>query len=139
MTESVHQIIREAWYAHQRHRPYKQDTEILGAITPPGGEWTCLVISGNVARSVMWNHVEVALVNPQDHLTAPIEGEIAMGLRATPVLDTALRVIAVLALDPVNSPLIAKIAETAIGYVEMAAPELERASDDDPGEDEYEE
>ena len=60
-----------------------------------------------------------------------------MVLRATPVLDTALRVILSLAkpgnddglIPLVDTRLIALIAETAIAYIEMPAPVFQETED----------
>lgn len=63
-------------------------------------------------------------------------GEVAMGMRATPVMDTALRSIMVLAEDAANLPLIIEITRAAIAYVEMPAPRPpEPDEEDSEGED----
>jgi hypothetical protein len=136
---SDHNTIRQAWLANQKLRPFKVHDDVLRAITPPGGEWNAAAPDGAIARSVMWNSMEVCQVNPQGQLADDVEGDITMGLRATPVLDTALRTIMTLAADPTNAPLIAKIAETAIAYVEMPAPRIKEPEDDEADEDELDE
>jgi len=128
------QTIRSAWYDNQKQRPFKSDADVLAAITPPGGEWATVAYDGAITRSVRWNGTEVCQVNPQGQLDDLTEGQIAMGLRAMPVTDTALRVIMTLATDPANAPLIAKIAETAIAYIEAPAPRL-KEPEEEPDED----
>lgn len=126
----IHRTIRDAWLAHQRRRPYRSDEEVLRAITPPGGEWEAKFPEGAITRQVVWNAIEVALVNPSGSLDDSTEGQIAMGLRATPVLDTALRVIHELSDNPDNLPLIARIAETAVAYIEASPPSAPDTDDD---------
>lgn len=98
------------------------DPDILKEIIPAGGEWTCIATTGAKTRYVIWNGIEICLVNPRCDLSDRIEGEIAMGLRATPAIDKALRCILILAEDPENLGLIQRIARTVITYVEMPAP-----------------
>jgi hypothetical protein len=124
------QAIRTAWYGNQKLRPFKSDPDVLAAITPPGGEWVAVAEDGAITRSVRWRGTEVCLVNPAGDIDDATEGQIAMALRATPVLDTALRVIQSLAADPENAALIAKVAETAIAYIETPAPRLKEPEDD---------
>jgi hypothetical protein len=100
------------------------DKAIQKALVPPGGDWQCVAEDGAITRSVMWNHKEVALINPGGWMLDRLEGDIAMGIRATPVMDRALRVIFVLARDPANLDLIGKIARAAIDYVEQPAPAI---------------
>ena len=128
------QTIRSAWYDNQKLRPFKSDPDVLAAITPPGGEWAAVAPDGAITRSVKWNATEVCQVNPQGQLDDLTEGSIAMGLRAMPVTDTALRVIMTLAIDPTNAPLIARVAETAIAYIEAPAPRL-KEPEEEPDED----
>lgn len=127
------QTVRDAWYANQKERPFKSDSDVLRALTPPGGEWVAVAPDGATTRSVMWNATEVCQVNPRGQLNDWVEGEITMGLRATPVLDTALRVIMTLAGKEENAALIKRIAETAIAYVELPPPSL-RTPDDEEAE-----
>ena len=94
------------------------------ALIPSGGDWRCVAPEGAVTRSVMWGSVEVALVNPNGTLGDYVEGEVAMGIRATPVMDKALRVIFILARDAENLDLIGRIARAAIEYVEAPAPAI---------------
>jgi hypothetical protein len=54
-----------------------------------------------------------------------------MALRAAPVMDKALRVIAVLAKDPDNLDLIARVASSAIDIVEQPAPRVPEPEDDE--------
>ena len=97
---------------------------VQAALVPPGGEWRCVVTPGASMRLIDWEGVQVALVNPRDDLPDRIEGEVAMGLRATPAMDRALRVIFVLAQDAANLDLIRDIARAAIDYVEQPAPAI---------------
>ena len=132
------QTIRDAWYENQKRRPDPSDPEVLRAITPPGGEWTAEADVGAITRSVRWGLTEVCLVNPNGSLGDTIEGDITMGLRATPVMDTALRAIMSLSGDPANMALIRKIAMTAIAYVEMPAPHIHLPHDEDEPEEQDE-
>jgi len=114
--------------------------EIQKAIIPAGGDWRCIAEEGAVTRSIIWRGTEVALINPRGDLDDLTEGEIAMGIRATPVMDKALRAIFVLAQKPENMDLIGRIARAAIDYVEQPAPRIvepeepedETADDDEP-------
>jgi hypothetical protein len=126
------QAIRTAWYGNQKLRPFKSDADVLAAITPPGGEWVAVAEDGAITRKVRWRGIEVCQVNPLGEIDDATEGQIAMGLRATPVLDTALRAIMTLAANPENAPLIAKVAETAIAYIEAPAPRLKEPEDEGP-------
>ena len=110
------------------------DKTIQGALVPPGGDWSCVALDGAVTRSIIWNGTEVALVNPRGDMVDHIEGQIAMGMRATPVMDRALRVISVLASDAENLDLIRRIARAAVDLVEQPAPAIVEPdeSDEDP-------
>lgn len=129
--------INTAYYEAQKRRPYAVDKEIIAAVTPAGGDWTCEAKDGAICRSVVWGRTEVALVNPRNQLSDGTEGDIAMGLRAMPICDMALRTIMVLAEDPANAPLISKIAHSVIAYIELPAPKIARPTDeqDDEGDD----
>ena len=98
------------------------DKAIQAALIPPGGDWQCVAEDGAITRSIVWNRTEVALINPRGDLRDQTEGRIAMGIRATPVMDRALRVIFVLAREAENLDLIGRIARAAIDYVERPAP-----------------
>jgi hypothetical protein len=100
------------------------DKAVQAALIPPGGNWRCIVKQGAITRSIGWNDVEVALVNPRGDMLDCLEGQIAMGIRATPIMDRALRVIFILAGDPSNLDLIGRIARAAIDYVEQPAPAI---------------
>lgn len=100
------------------------DKELQKALTPGGGDWSCVAAKGAITRSVFWNATEVALINPSGDLGDGLEGQIAMAFRACPVMDKALRVIFILANKPENSDLIRRIARAAIGAVEQPAPSL---------------
>jgi hypothetical protein len=111
------------------------DKRIQAALVPPGGDWQCVAPEGAIMRSIVWHEMEVALVNPRGDMLDHLEGEIAMGLCATPIMDRALRVISILANDPDNSDLIRRIARAAVDYVERRAPDIqepEDEEDDDP-------
>jgi hypothetical protein len=131
MTEQ--QAIKAAFRSAQALRPYRLDYDVLEAITPPGGGWQAVARDGAITRSVLWGGIEVANVNPVGSLDDETEGQIAMGLRATPVLDTALRAILHLASQglPNNMILISKIAETAIAFIEFPAPPCRAREIDD--------
>lgn len=94
------------------------------AITPAGGDWQCVAPMGAITRTIMWRETEVARINPRGDLNDYTEGNIAMGIRATPVMDKALRAIWVLAKHPENLDLIGDIARAAIDYVEKSAPRI---------------
>ena len=125
------QTIREAWYSSHHLRPHRSKPDVLQAITPPGGEWQAVAKQGAITRSVVWRGLEVAQVNPAGTFDDLTEGQITMGIRATPVLDAALRTILTLARDGADPALIASIAETAIAYIEMPAPACRAADDED--------
>lgn len=122
MTESADQTISKAWDASELQQPFAVSDDILRALIPRGGAWDVVAAPGSVTRSLKWGRIEIALINPAGALTDRVEGQISMGLRATPVLDKALRSIMILAKDPENLPLIAQIAETAVAYIELPAP-----------------
>jgi hypothetical protein len=124
--------IRTAFYEAEKHRPYIQDADVIRSITPAGGDWRCVASKGAITRSIVWNDREVALVNPRGDLDDVVEGQIAMAIRALPLMDAALRAIIVMSSDPADfSSLIRKTAESVIAYVEMPAPEIVE-HDDEP-------
>ena len=87
------------------------DQEIQAALVPDGGDWECVAPDGAITRSIIWRGLEVALINPRGDLDDTTEGRIAMGMRATPVMDKALRAICVLANMPDSTALIRSIAQ----------------------------
>lgn len=107
------------------------DKAVQAALVPPGGDWQCVALEGCVTRSIIWRGSEVALVNPRGDLGDSVEGQIAMGFRATPVMDRALRVIFVLASKPENLDLIARIARAAIVTVEQPAPRIHEPDEEE--------
>lgn len=115
-------------------RPFA-NKEIQAALIPDGGDWQCVAPTGAVTRSITWRGTEVALINPRGDLGDTTEGGIAMGMRATPVMDKALRSIFVLAKDPANLDLIGQIARAAIDYVEQPAPRLVQEDEKDEEEE----
>lgn len=125
-TETILRAYRDA----RKRRPYTADAAVIGALTPPGGDWSVVAAPGAVTRSVMWGRTEVALVNPGGHLDDVTEGQIAMALGALPTLDAALRVILVLAEDKDNLPLIRDIAVSAVALIEMPAPPIDEGDDE---------
>ena len=127
--------IHEAYYEEASRarlglRPVAQ-TAIQEALVPHGGDWQCTAREGAITRLIEWNGREVALVNPRGDLDDRTEGQIAMGLCATPALDKALRVIYVLASDPDNSDLIGRIARAAVCYIERDPPVIREPADDE--------
>jgi hypothetical protein len=125
------QAINDAWHAETSRRPHPAaDAAIQAALIPAGGKWECTASNGAITRSIVWRGIEVALVNPRGDLDDVIEGQIAMGFRAAPVMDKALRVIFMLSQQPNTSDRIGKIARAAIDYVEQPAPPI---SDPDDG------
>lgn len=104
---------------------------IQEAITPAGGDWQCVAPEGAITRTIVWRSTEVAIVNPRGDIDDATEGDIAMGIRATPVMDKALRAIFILAKDANNLDLIGQIARAAIDYVEKPAPRLVRPEQDE--------
>lgn len=116
---------KEASLGRQGLRP-AADPTILSAIIPAGGDWACVTPAGAITRSITWMGKEVCLVNPAGHLPDELEAAIAMGLRATPALDKAMRAIFVLADDPANLDLIKRMARAAIVYVELPAPPISK-------------
>lgn len=107
------------------------DRQIQAALVPPGGDWQCVALEGQPTRSIIWNQTPVALMNPLHFMGSGLEGEVAMGIRATPLMDRALRVISILADDPANAHLIQDIARAAINYVEQPAPQFAQEPDED--------
>lgn len=132
------QRIRDAFHGAHTRRPYQPDAALVAAVTPPGGEWRVEVHEGAITRSVMWCGTEVALVNPRGNLNDMVEGDIAMALRAAPLMDAALRCILVLAEDASNLPLIRDIAIASVAFIEMPAPPVPEPDEDDPCGDEDE-
>jgi hypothetical protein len=129
----INSTIQGAWYAAEKLRPYKSDSVILNAITPAGGEWDCVVETGAICRSIVWRGQEVCIVNARGDLDDETEGQIAMALRAAPILDKALRVILNIVtgdFDAISIELIRRIAETAISVIEMPAPSTTEPKDD---------
>jgi hypothetical protein len=127
--------INEAWHeegsiSRLGLRP-SADPAIVTALVPPGGDWRCVAEEGAVSRSIVWNGIEIALVNPRGDMRDYLEGQIAMGLSATPVMDRALRVIWALSKDAANLELIGKIARAAVHCVELPAPRLPEPESDD--------
>lgn len=112
------------------------DKAIQAALVPAGGDWQCVAREGAITRMIVWRGTEVALMNPRGDLPDSSEGGIAMGMRATPVMDKALRSISILACDPENLDLIRKIARAAIDYVEQAAPHFIEPDEENDSEDE---
>lgn len=110
--------------------------DIQKALIPGGGDWQCIVHEGAISRTIVWNRTEVALVNPRGDLHDHTEGRIAMGLRAMPVVDKALRVILILAQKVENLDFIRDIARAAVDYIEQPAPRVPDPTED---EDDFEE
>lgn len=126
--------IADAWRKEKTGRRTPDET-IQSALIPGGGDWQCIVNDGAITRTVVWRSQEVALVNPRGDLLDHVEGQIAMAIRALPAMDKALRVIAVLAKDPDNLDLIARVASSAIDYVEQPAPRVPEPEDADEAEE----
>lgn len=120
--------IADAWWKEKTGR-LPADDAVRSALVPDGGDWQCVVEDGAITRSIVWRGTEVALVNARGDLDDRTEGQIAMAFRAAPVMDKALRVIAVLAKDPDNLDLIARIASSAIDIVEQPAPRVPEPED----------
>jgi hypothetical protein len=140
MTDTIDadiQKIRDAWeeegsISRLGMRP-GFDKRIQAALVPPGGDWQCVVADGAMTRSIVWQHMEVAIVNARGDMGDSLEGDIAMGLTATPVLDRALRVISILANDPANAPLIGQISRAAVAYIERPASAVYEPEEEDEG------
>lgn len=133
--KTPHQRINAAWQEEGSIgrlglRP-AADRDVLAAIIPGGGDWECVVPPGAVTRTIKWRQVDVALINPRGDLGDDTEGHIAMGIRATPAMDKAMRAIWVLAKDPANLELIADMARAAIEYVEQPAPAIVEPEEDE--------
>lgn len=111
------------------------DKRIQAALVPPGGDWRCVAPEGAITRSIVWHEIEVALVNARGDMSDRLEGEIAMGLTATPIMDRALRVISILANDPANAPLIGQIARAAVACIERPAPAIHEPEEEDEDEE----
>lgn len=108
---------------------------IQEALIPSGGDWQCVAQEGAISRTIVWWQTEVALINPRGDLADSTEGDIAMGMRATPVMDKALRAIFVLAQKPENLELIGRMARAAIDYAEQPAPRLVLPDEDEEQDD----
>ena len=140
MTELEREAIEAAWQEEGSLtrlglRPVA-DADIQQQLIPAGGDWQCVAGDGAITRSITWNAVEVALLNPGGDLPDHVEGEIGMGMRACPVMDKALRVIFILAREAEkNRELIIKIARAAIAYAEQPAPALHEPENEE-GDDE---
>lgn len=134
MDKDTLKLINRAFYDAQDRRPYLLDDEIIKMITPGGGAWQCVAEDGAPTRTIMWAGREVALVNPAGDIDDMTEGQIAMAIRALPVMDAALRSIMVLAEDPANAPAIAELAKAVMAHVEMPAPPIVERDEDDDGE-----
>lgn len=120
--------IADAW-AKEKTGRLPPDADVQSALIPGGGDWQCVVHDGAISRTIVWRSQEVALVNPRGDLSDNTEGNIAMAIRALPAMDKALRVIAVLAKDADNLDLIARIASSAMDYVEQPAPPVPEPED----------
>jgi hypothetical protein len=131
------QTIAKAFFGAQSRRPYVLDEALIKIVIPAGGEWRCEAVDGAICRSVKWNQIEVAYMNPAGDLDDTTEGQIAMATRALPAMDAALRIIGALSSDSANLPLIARIADTVVAYIEQPAPPV-REPDDDPPEGDIE-
>jgi len=127
------QKITTAFFDAQMARPYVANVGLVEAATPPGGEWLCEAANGRLV--ITWNGMDVAHINPYRSFPQSLAGEVSMGIRAAPVMDSTLRIILSLAADVDNLALIAKLASAVIAYVEMPAPKL-TSSDDESDEDE---
>lgn len=112
------------------------DRNIMAALVPHGGDWECVYPRGAATRSIVWNGTEVAIINPQGALLDSVEGDIAMGMRACPIMDKALRVIFSLAGDPANLDLIKRVARAGYGAAELSPPPLLDPHPEDEEEDE---
>jgi hypothetical protein len=126
---SDNKTIQAAWYRASDLKPYPLDADTLAGIVPAGGDWRVEAKPGAICRTVMWNRAEVAYCNPAGDLDDEVEGHIAMAIRALPAMDKALRCIIALADDPENLPLIQRIAETVMAYVEQPAPMVHEPED----------
>jgi hypothetical protein len=127
-----------AYFEAQRRRPYKANDVLVAAATPGGGNWECVAPEGCITRSIMWNGLELALMNPRGDLDDTAEGQIAMAARALPLMDASLRSIIVLAESADNLDTIRALAVAAIEFIERPAPRVKEPEDDeDPeGDDE---
>ena len=111
------------------------DKIVQAALVPPGGDWRCVASDGAATRSIVWQEMLVALVNPRRDMLDRLEGEIAMGIRAAPIMDRALRVIFILAGDPTNLNLISRIARAAVDYAEQPGPPVHEPEENEDNED----
>lgn len=131
---SISQRINAAWQEEGSIRRLGMlpaaNAEVQAAMIPSGGDWRCVAEEGAITRTIMWRAIEVAQVNPRGDMPDDTEGQIAMGLRATPLLDRAMRAIFVLAKDPANLELIGDMARAAIEYIEQPAPALQTREDE---------
>ncbi len=111
-------------------RPYAPDPSVIAYLRPDGGDWKCEITERG--RKITWRGLDVAQVNPHGSLDDETDGQIAMSLRALPVMDAALRVIMVLAASTMGEdlrPLIQRVATSVIAHIEMPAPTMPRPED----------
>lgn len=134
MSNDKGRAIRDAFNAANSRRPYARDDALVVAATPHGGDWHCEVREGKTYRSVVWRSTEVARIDPSDDLGRHTAGDIAMAVRAMPLLDGSLRAILVLAEKPENLATIRELAASVIAFVEMPAPTIKAAEEEDASE-----
>lgn len=101
------------------------ERDLVEELTPPGGHWDCGFADGCAHLSILYDGFVVATINPNGELANEIEGDIAMGIRASPILEKALRCITLLAGNPNNLELICRIARTAVAAAQLPAPHRE--------------
>lgn len=122
------EAIRKAWEEEGSQRRLglrpSADKMLQAALIPAGGEWQCEAHEGAITRCIVWKDIEVCIVNSRGDMNDRTEAGIAMGLRAAPLMDKAMRVIFILAQQEGTATLIRDIARAAVDYTEQPAPEL---------------
>lgn len=121
--------IRDAFYAANKFRPYRENSDLVIEATPPGGEWHTIIKDDIMC--VTWGGKDVFHVNPHAIFDRLTEGQVAMAARDLPVMDGALRAIIVLSADAENLELIRELATSVIAHVELPAPTRPRTDIDE--------
>lgn len=131
ITDELKTTIEAAWLTEWDMRKTgilpPHDPDMAAELIPPDGAWECAYLPHAACRSIVVNDNEIALVNPQGTMLDGLEAEVAMALRAAPVMDKALRVIFALACRGGDNHrfLIQRIARAAITTAELPAPNRE--------------
>lgn len=131
VTDHIKNMIEAAWLTERDMRLLgvlpPHNAALAAKLIPPDGAWECRYLPRAACRSIVLGDNEIAIVNPQGTMLDELEGEVAMGLTAAPIMDKALRVIFALASNDSQTArvLIQQIARAAITTAELPAPNRE--------------